>query len=64
MWPFNFWWKQISTILFNHVDLENGEDEDMLEERGDADLHPTVWKVKGKRNSFGNHSPNSNGGSV
>ena len=38
--------------------VEDGEDEDA--EDGE-DIHPTGWKVKGKRNSFGNHSPVNNG---
>ncbi|XP_024383806.1 uncharacterized protein [Physcomitrium patens] len=44
--------------------LENGEgedDEDEDDEELTEDKHPTVWKVKGKRNSYGNHSPVNNG---
>ncbi|XP_024363483.1 uncharacterized protein [Physcomitrium patens] len=44
--------------------LENGEiedDEDEDAEEVTKDNHPTGWKVKGKRNSFGNHSPVNNG---
>lgn len=45
-----------------HVGVENGEDEDLEDLPGNADdIHPTGWKVKGKRNSFGNHSPVNNG---
>ncbi|KAG0569549.1 hypothetical protein KC19_6G098800 [Ceratodon purpureus] len=47
--------------------LENGggedgeyDDAEDLQYDGD-DIHPTGWKVKGKRNSFGNHSPVNNG---
>jgi len=38
-----------------YVVVEDGDDEDP------EDLHPTGWTVKGKRNSFGSHSPVSNG---
>lgn len=42
--------------------VEDGEDDDAEDLPGNAeDTHPTGWKVKGKRNSFGNYSPASNG---
>lgn len=38
--------------------VESDEDGDSKEQVHSAeDVHPTGWKVKGKRNSFGNHSP-------
>jgi hypothetical protein len=39
------------------VDDEDAEDQPSMTE----DTHPTGWTVKGKRNSFGSHSPVSNG---
>lgn len=45
-----------------HVGVEDGYDEDAEDLPGMTEnLHPTGWKVKGKRNSFGSHSPVNNG---
>lgn len=45
-----------------HVGVEDGDDDDAEDQPGmTEDIHPTGWKVKGKRNSFGSHSPVSNG---
>jgi len=44
------------------VGVEDGDDEDAEDLPSMAeDIHPTGWTVKGKRNSFGSHSPVNNG---